>query len=333
MTVKAASLCNKRGDGSALVRADGRVMMRIFCHRALVGLALLIMSPLVHAQPTPPAAAEASADDLKTTTDKSLRLTVPVMVNGQGPFQFLIDTGADRTVLSTELADRLGLASAGKARLHAMGGSRDVRIVKVDSVQVSTNIVRNVRAAALSAQNLGAEGLLGIDSLRGQRVVIDFDTSTMKVVPSTEAEEAVPPDASLIVVTARTRLGQLVMVDADADSQKIWVVVDTGSQNSVANTRLRTLLTRRIRKTDIKPISLIDVLGKTTAADYMIVNRLRIGGFALGNAPIAFADVHSFDVFGLAKRPAMLLGVETLRSFRRVSIDFASRKVKFLLGK
>ncbi|MFM9853993.1 MAG: retropepsin-like aspartic protease [Sphingomonadaceae bacterium] len=301
---------------------------------ALMFLCLAGVSVPVRAQTAPaPASPADAATDVATGVDQALRLTVPVMINGQGPFQFVIDTGADRTVVSTEVADRLGLPSAGKARLHSLGGARDVRIVKVDTVQVSTNIVKNVNAAALPAENLGADGLLGIDSLKGQRVVIDFAASSMKVVPSSEAEDAVPDDASLIVVTARTRLGQLVMVDADANAQKIWVVVDTGSQNSVANTRLRTLLTRRAPKLDIKQISMVDVLGKITPADYVLVNRLRIGGVALGNAPIAFADVHTFSLFGLSKKPSMLLGVETLRIFRRVSIDFSSRKVKFLLTK
>ena len=92
-------------------------------------------------------------------------MTVPVMVNGQGPFQFVVDTGADRTVVSEDLADRLGLPKAGTAKLHAMGGSADVRLVKIDTVQVSNNTARKVHAAALPKRNVGADGLLGIDSL------------------------------------------------------------------------------------------------------------------------------------------------------------------------
>jgi hypothetical protein len=44
-----------------------------------------------------------------------------------------------------------------------------------------------------------------------------------------------------------------------------------------------------------------------------------------------FADAHPFKRFDLLKRPAMLLGMDTLRAFRRVSVDFAARKVRFLL--
>ena len=280
---------------------------------------------------TPASGAPSTADAIATGLDGALRMTVPVMINGQGPFQFVVDTGADHTVISEEIANRLNLPQAGTAKLHAMGGSADVHLVKINTVQVSTNIARHVRAAALPMRYVGADGLLGIDSLKGQRIVMDFVANTIRVEPASTPEEAVPVDADLIIVTAKTRLGQLVMVDADANGQKIWVVIDTGAQNSIANTKLRSLLVKRIPETEIKTITMVDVLGRNTPADYTIVTKLRIGGVSMGNAAIAFADAHPFKLFGLSDKPSMLLGVESLRSFRRVSVDFATRKVKFLL--
>jgi predicted aspartyl protease len=268
-----------------------------------------------------------------TGNDQSQRMTVPVMVNGQGPFQFVIDTGADRTVISTELSDRLNLPAAGTARLHSMGGQSQVNIVSIDRVGYSNRIARDVKAAALPMRNLGADGLLGVDSLKGQRVVMDFVAQTMSIESSSEAEAPIPADGAIIVVTARTRLGQLVMVDADANGQKIWVVVDTGAQNSVGNSRLKQLLVKRNPETPIKPMEMVDVIGRRTPAEYTIVSKVRVGGMTMQNAAIAFADAHPFKLFGLSKKPSMLLGMEGLRSFRRVSVDFASRKVKFLLQK
>lgn len=279
----------------------------------------------------PPALQTPAADEVATGLDRSLRMTVPVMINGQGPFDFVVDTGADRTVISEELAKQLNLPQSGTATLHAMGGSAKVKLVSIKTVQVSTNIAKRVEAAALPRRNVGADGLLGIDSLKNQRIVMNFQTNTMRVEPASTPEEAVPEDSDLIIVTAKTRLGQLVMVDADANGQKIWVVVDTGAQNSIANTRLRALLVKRVPETEIRSINMLDVLGRTTPAEYTVVSKLRIGGVSMGNAAIAFADAHPFRLFGLTRKPSMLLGVESLRSFRRVSVDFATRKVKFLL--
>jgi predicted aspartyl protease len=303
-------------------------------HSIFLGLgAIALLSGTARAESIPSAPIVPVGDVVSTEEDDALRMTVPVMVNGQGPFQFVIDTGADRTVISSELAERLGLADAGKARLHAMGGERDVRIVAIDSVQVSTNTVRDVRAAALPARNLGADGLLGIDSLKGQRIIMDFKAQTMTVVPSSKNDAKSADDEGMIVVTAKTRLGQLVMVDAAANGQKVWVVVDTGAENSVGNSRLKQLMIKRNSKLPVKTVEMSDVLGKRTPAEYIIVDKMRVGDIAMTNSPIAFADAHPFKLFDLTTKPAMLLGMEGLRSFDRVSVDFTSRKIKFLLPK
>jgi len=43
--------------------------------------------------------------------------------------------------------------------------------------------------------------------------------------------------------------------------------------------------------------------------------------------------VPPFTVFGLSKEPALLLGTDLLETFRRVSLDFRARKVRFQLRK
>jgi predicted aspartyl protease len=298
--------------------------------RHCVALLLAMSSTAAFAEAIVPPPPVATTDTITTGLDLAKRLTIPVMVNGQGPFDFVIDTGADRTVISAELAERLGLPEAGKARLHAMGGSANVNIVKIGSVGFSNVISRNVRAAALPQRNIGADGLLGIDSLKGQRIVMDFPAGTMRVEPSTAPEPKIA-DGELIIVTARNRLGQLVMVDADAAGQPISVVVDTGAQNTVGNARLRGILSRKVPGTQIKRVDMIDVLGLRTPADFTVVDRVRIGGVSVGNLAVSFAEAHPFRIFGLSRKPSMLLGIETLKAFRRVSVDFTTRKIKFLL--
>jgi predicted aspartyl protease len=162
---------------------------------------------------------------------------------------------------------------------------------------------------------------------------MDFKAQTMTVVPSSKNDAKSADDEGMIVVTAKTRLGQLVMVDAAANGQKVWVVVDTGAENSVGNSRLKQLMIKRNSKLPVKTVEMSDVLGKRTPAEYIIVDKMRVGDIAMTNSPIAFADAHPFKLFDLTTKPAMLLGMEGLRSFDRVSVDFTSRKIKFLLPK
>ena len=73
------------------------------------------------------------------------------------------------------------------------------------------------------------------------------------------------------------------------------------------------------------------VTGVTVNLQLARVAELRLGSVILRDVPIAFAEVPPFAVFGLSDHPALLLGTDLLATFRRVSLDFRARKVRFQL--
>ncbi len=300
--------------------------------RTLLVLGAVVSAP-VGAQvapapaPSPPTYEPTTVID--TGIDRTLRMTVPVTVDGRGPYAFVVDTGADRTVLSRELADHLDLQAGESATMHTMTGVGEVRTVRVPTLEVGGGRNDDFNAPALAEANLGAKGLLGIDSLQGRRVVMDFTKGTFTVSPSKVTREKIEPDT--IVVTARSRYGQLILVDSDIGGLPITVIVDSGAQNSVGNLALQRLLTKRKKVGSFAPITMTDVTGADMVAELALVDGIRIGGFTINDVAVAFVDAHPFKKFGLLNRPAMLLGMDTLRAFRRVSVDFAQRKVRFLL--
>ncbi len=107
-------------------------------------------------------------------------------------------------------------------------------------------------------------------------------------------------------------------------------MIDTGSQITIGNLALRDKLVRRNRQ-KLTTIPAIGVTGKTIQLQLAQIPELRLGPITLRNVPMAFADVPPFEVFGLADQPALLLGTDLLESFRRVSLDFSARKVRFQL--
>ncbi len=255
------------------------------------------------------------------------RMTVPVLINGKGPFRFIVDSGATRTVISGALAAQLGLPSAGIVPLHSVGGESDVPAVHIDSLYVGALPAKEIVAPVLDEANLGGLGILGIDTLKGKKVVIDLVRHAMSVEP---ADKYVEPAADgEIVVTARSRFGQLVLADADVAGQKIYAIVDTGSMVTLGNLTLRDKLVRRKRAVpQFMPIT--DVTGRKIMASYAPIRDMRLGSFHMQNVVIAFDDAHAFERFGLTQKPAMLLGMDMLQAFDRVSIDFARRKVRLL---
>jgi predicted aspartyl protease len=275
-----------------------------------------------------PDAAAADGFSLALGEDRNARMTVPVSIGTEGPYAFIVDTGAERTVISEQLAARLGLGTAGKAEVHSMTEVSDITTFAIPSLQVGGKQVRDIRAPGMDRHNLGAEGMLGVDSLQQQRVSFDFLRETMTIVPSRKSEERWTQDS--IVVTAKSRFGHLVLVDAAIDGEKVWVIVDTGAQVTIGNMALRRKLERRGKLKPLDPVLLLSVTGGRLLADAALAKHIRLGGVDIYDMPIAFTDAHPFRKLGLLDRPALLLGMDALKLFDRVSVDFANRRVRLL---
>ncbi|RVT89057.1 retroviral-like aspartic protease family protein [Sphingomonas crocodyli] len=273
---------------------------------------------------------ETLSEQVQGAHDLSQRMTVPVTVAGAGPYPFVVDTAAERTVISRELANRLALDAGGPQKVLSISGLAivDTAVVPTLRLASSNNGLTGLRAPLMSETHLGAAGLLGIDSLRTKRVVMDFKAMRMTIA---DAARPPKPESDEIVVTARRKLGQLIMVDAMADGQRIAVVIDTGSAVTVGNPALRAQLKKRGRLGPLTPINIISVTGGTTVADYGAIAKARIGNVTIDTMPVAFADAQIFHRLGLSKKPAMLLGMDVLRGFDRVSVDYANKTVRFLL--
>jgi predicted aspartyl protease len=272
---------------------------------------------------------ETPPDSVALGTDRSERMTVPVRVDGSAEIPFVIDTGAERTVISRQLADRLNLAAGPVRNLITVTGSGKVNTVLVPHLELSGTKVRGIEAPALDQAHMGAQGMLGIDSLKSRRVTIDFKKNEMKVTPSRRVEDS---DPETIVVTARSKFGQLILVDARFLGERVRVIVDTGAQTSIGNMALLNRLQKRKKLGALQTVMLSSVTGQSVPAQYAQVDRIQIGGVDMNNIPVAFLDAEPFKRFGLANQPAMLLGMDALRLFERVSVDFANKQVRFRFG-
>ena len=269
-----------------------------------------------------------AAETLDYRTDPNTRMTVPVSIDGHGPYAFVVDTGSERTVVSRELASDLALGPGETATVHSMSEVSQIPTVVVQGLRVGQRTMDDIQAPALSRYNLGAAGMLGVDTLQTQRVIFDFQNHQMTIMPSRHADPHW--DGDTIVVTARSRFGRLMLIDASVDRQRVWVIIDTGAEISVGNMALRRALERRNRLGPTAPITMVSVTGGRVTAEYSIARQMRIGDADINFLPIAFADVHPFRQLQLLDRPAILLGMDALRLFHRVSVDFANRRVRLL---
>ncbi|HUQ14273.1 MAG TPA: retroviral-like aspartic protease family protein [Novosphingobium sp.] len=270
------------------------------------------------------AAQKAGAIDLvEVRTDRQDRMTVSVRIGEAGPYRFLIDTGAERTVVSRSIAETLKLVPAGRATLVGVAGSLPVDMVEVDEIKLGRRSYYALLTPLLESHHMGADGIIGIDGLQGQRVLLDFARNTMAV---SEANDLGGNRGFEIIVRAHRRSGQLIMTNAMIDGVKTDVVIDTGARTTIANRALQRALAKRGK---LEQTSLMSVTGQSILADLAIVRRFKVGNLELNGVQIAFADAPPFARLDLADKPALLLGMNELRVFKRVAIDFESRKVLF----
>lgn len=286
---------------------------------ASAALALLVPLPLV--QEAGPAAAQ--IDVVQAERDRHARLTVPVRIGEEGTFRFLIDTGAERTVLARDLAGRLGLVPTGSATLMGVAGTQQVDLVDLDEIGLGRRSFTGLSAPLLEDRHIGADGIIGLDSLQGQRVLLDFEHNRLAV----DDARSLGGDAGYeIVVKARRKSGQLIMTDALVDGIRTDIVIDTGAETSIGNLALQRALAARDRQ---RPAILVSVTGQEVVADSARVRTVQVGRIVLNDTLLAFTDAPPFAQLGLQGRPAILLGMNQLRLFKRVAIDFSTRKILF----
>ncbi|MEO9634256.1 MAG: retroviral-like aspartic protease family protein [Parasphingorhabdus sp.] len=295
---------------------------------AFLASALAIAYPVPLGQPvTPGGLTNPEGEIVDLDEDRAERMTVPVSIEGKGPFSFVIDTGAERSVISRKIADNLKLEGEEPAELMSIAGTSMVDMVYVPSLTLGQKSYEGLISPVLAARHIGADGILGLDGLQDQRILFDFAASQIIIEDAEKARNL--PRSREIVVTAKRRSGQLIFTDATISGIKINVIVDTGAQISIANKVLQKRLMKRARELGDDKL-LIAVTGETLGVEFGRARDFRIGRARFASLSVAFADAPPFERFGLADKPTLLMGMDVLRKFDRVAIDFPKRKIHFL---
>lgn len=286
--------------------------------------------PITSTLPIPPAEIDNTlaigGNDVKAKLVET-RLSVEAHVNGTGPYQFIVDSGADTSAIGLRIANRLQLPLGTPAVLNGMTERVIVDRVKVDSLTLGPGTTReDLQLPVLREEDVGGQGMIGIDALVRRRLLMDFEKRLIKVEDASIPAKWVGDE---IVVTARRQRGQLILTHVSAGGFSLDAVIDTGAQLSIGNPKLREKLIRH--RHTFQTIDAIGVTGKTIKLDIAVLPELHIGSIVIHDLPVAFADLPPFHVFGIADEPALFLGTDVLEKFRKVSLDFQARKVRFQL--
>lgn len=297
------------------------------------GVALAAVSPFAFGQGqliAPPVVA-GDVTSVEAGRDRNNLLTIGVMINGKGPFRFVVDTGADSSVLADTTAVALGLVPSGQVLVEGVVRTVQVGAVHIDQMAFGAVERRNLMLPLLPRGWLGADGFLGLDMLTDSLVTFGFREKTLTVERAHRSWFVSYTKVSENAVQAEGANGHLRALNCRIDGVRTSVFLDTGAEISVANPALfDALCTENIGYAlTARTVQIAGVTGGALEGRVTAFRQIRIRDMLFTDGTLAVADMQIFRLWGLADKPALLIGMNFLRQFSRVSVDFARKEFVF----
>jgi predicted aspartyl protease len=258
-----------------------------------------------------------------TLRDRIGRIWAPVYIDGKGPFRLVLDTGANRSVVTYTTAHRLGkIAEASNAvQLHGVTGTARVPTIPVESIEVGDLSLEGRQMPVVQDVFGGAEGALGTEGLADKRIFIDFKNDFISILRS--KRESPPPGFRRIPVKMRN--GRLLMFEMTLGGVRTMAMLDTGAQTTIGNNSLREALSRRARKEHETKV--IGVTLDVAVAHAITAPPVDIGGIKITGMQVTFGDLYIFQAWKLTNQPALLIGMDVIGVLDAVVIDYRLKEL------
>ena len=203
-------------------------------------------------------------------------VVVPVLVNGKGPYDFLLDTGSTTSVVDHELAKELGLKPLQRTETRTAHGTERVLIARVHEMRVgprSTETVLVLLSKMKGVRSLddNIRGILGFNFLSRFRYTVDYQHAKLTFEERRVAGTRVPFDASDRAVVLTTDDGRFLL---DTGASSVFIFRAEGMDleiNARTITKVTTNAGRRVSRSGW-------------------LNSLAIGGVSLHRVPVTLVS-------------------------------------------
>ncbi len=273
-----------------------------------------------HAAPAPSIVEVPPAGVTLPMQDFGGRPVVEVRINGKGPYLFILDTGANITVVDQKLAQELSLDPAEGVRADSGGGGAAPKIVTVNTLNLEGATIGGFMAAVMPLSDLlktdGApRGVLSASNFPGHLVIFDYPKRLITI-----------KKGALAAADARTIFqypddGDLPSVPIRIAGQATRVHLDTGSASTL--TLPRRFLGELPLKSQPKEAGNARLLGGNSPISSVAVDgALEIGIYKIELPEVFFSDMRLGGKIGPG-----VLGYGVLNDFV-VTLDSKNRLVQ-----
>jgi predicted aspartyl protease len=267
---------------------------------------------------------------ISTRRDRIGRIIAPVMINGRGPFRFMLDTGANRTVLAESMLARLELPLDNETRISVLGvsGAIVVATAHIDRLDAGALHFTDVQMPVLTGLVLdGIDGILGMDGFEGKKVSADFVKDQFTISQSLGQRAAY----AYSVVPLTFLSDRLLMVDVYVGDVRTKAIVDTGGARTLGNAALFEALRHR-PSADALGLKreVVDATQASLPGRVGRVPLVQFGTARIGDLDVTFGDFHVFQAWGIDDRPALLIGMDVLGTLAELTIDYRRKELHIL---
>jgi predicted aspartyl protease len=257
-----------------------------------------------------------------TLRDSIGRIWAPVLINGQGPFRLVLDTGASKSALLPRVARALNVPLAPSTmRVHGVTGSVDVSTITIQQLEVGELLMGTSTLPIVPDVFGGADGVLGNEALGDKRIYIDFRRDRILIMRSRSER----PGTGMSKIPLKLTRGKLLAFKTRIGAVPTTAVIDTGAQRTIGNQALRTALNRSSSNAIQEEI--IGVTLDVERGDNIRTPPIAFGKATITGARVTFTDTSIFTHWELTNEPAVLLGMDVLGTLDILVIDYKMQEL------
>jgi predicted aspartyl protease len=251
-------------------------------------------------------------------------ILLPVEVDGEGPFEFILDTGAGTSLLSSELGEKLRVRVVGSKQGQSAGGAVSVSLAKVTSLAVGAAKLEDMDVGLVDLSHIGEtigariDGDLGYNFLKHFRITLDYRNNEMRLDDPKRFELA---GMSSAVTEVAMRLASpakpLILVDVYANGRgPFQFAIDTGTSTTAITPELAKQL--GITSSPIGPATTGGAQVNVTAG---ILPSFQVGGARIEQMTVVVADFFTMLSKAAGAKLDGIVGYNFLRNYK-VALDY-----------
>jgi predicted aspartyl protease len=251
-------------------------------------------------------------------------ILLPVAVNGEGPFGFILDTGAGTSLLSSELGQKLGIKVIGSKEGQSAGGAVSVSLAKVDSLAIGSARLEDVDVGLVDLSHIGKtvgaqiDGDLGHNFLKHFRITLDYRANEIRFDDPKRFEPAGPSGAiTEVAMRLASPAKPLLLVDVYANGRgPFQFALDTGTSTTAITPELAKQL-----GVASAPIGAATTGGAPVDVTAGVLQSFQVGGARINDSSVVVADFFAMLSNALGAKLDGIVGYNFLRNYK-VALDY-----------